>query len=221
MANCFQCTQKIGFGTVSVEGKKLKETYSKYELHDELIERMGDKDKLCFDCAKSIDIKNAEQVVRLAKKRATDEEFEQYGNWISKEAPHLWDAYEKFRTESKNSIINSSNKNNDAMIESSPKQSKKLADITSVDELTRLTDVRHDEFKKNWQKNRVVQFKNDKIAILMRAHASQVQFIVAFDQVTREGFRLMAIDEGKEVQAGNFGGGTSSYYYFQKMDYVR
>ena len=49
----------------------------------------------------------------------------------------------------------------------------------------------------------------------------QVQFIVAFDQVTREGFRLMAIDEGKEASAGGFSGGTSSYYYFQKMDYVR
>ena len=87
--------------------------------------------------------------------------------------------------------------------------------------MTNITDVRHDEFKRNWQKGRVVQFKNDKIAILMRAHASQVQFIVAFDQVTREGFRLMAIDEGKEASAGGFTGGVSSYYYFQKMDYVR
>jgi len=99
--------------------------------------------------------------------------------------------------------------------------SASLSKITSAASLTNITDVRHNQFKAMWQKGRVVQFKNDKIAILMRAHNSQVQFIVAFDQVTREGFRLMAIDEGKEASAGGFTGGVSSYYYFQKMDYVR
>ena len=99
--------------------------------------------------------------------------------------------------------------------------SASLSEITSAATLTNIADQRHNEFKRNWQKGRVVQFKNDKIAILMRAHNSQVQFIVAFDQVTREGFRLMAIDEGKESAAGGFTGGVSSYYYFQKMDYVR
>ncbi len=95
------------------------------------------------------------------------------------------------------------------------------AEITSVDELTKIVDLRHNEFKRVWQKGRVVQFKNDKIAILMRAHASQVQFIVAYDQVTREGFRLMAIDEGKEGSIGGITGGVTSYYYFQKIEYVR
>ena len=99
--------------------------------------------------------------------------------------------------------------------------SASLSEITSVSTLTNITDQRHNEFKAMWQKGRVVQFKNDKIAILMRAHNSQVQFIVAFDQVTREGFRLMAIDEGKDASAGGFTGGVSSYYYFQKMDFVR
>ena len=99
--------------------------------------------------------------------------------------------------------------------------SASLSEITSASTLTNITDQRHNEFKAMWQKGRVVQFKNDKIAILMRAHNSQVQFIVAYDQVTREGFRLMAIDEGKEAAAGGFTGGVSSYYYFQKMDFVR
>ena len=99
--------------------------------------------------------------------------------------------------------------------------SASLSGITSASTLTNITEQRHNEFKAMWQKGHVVQFKNDKIAILMRAHNSQVQFIVAFDQVTREGFRLMAIDEGKEASAGGFTGGVTSYYYFQKMDYVR
>ena len=98
---------------------------------------------------------------------------------------------------------------------------KASGEITNAVELTALTNTRHDSFKRDWQKGRVVQFKNDKIAILMRAHNSQVEFIVAYDQVTREGFRLMSIDEGKETSAGGFTGGISSYYYFQKMDYVR
>ena len=94
--------------------------------------------------------------------------------------------------------------------------------ITNANELDRLAQLRHDEFKRQWRKGYTVQFKNDKIAILMRSQGSQVQFIVAFDQVTREGFRLMAIDEGKSVDGGaGFSGGISSYYYFQKMDYVR
>ena len=99
--------------------------------------------------------------------------------------------------------------------------SASLSEITSVSTLTNITDQRHNQFKAMWQKGRVVQFKNDKIAILMRAHASQVQFIVAFDQVTREGFRLMAIDEGKEASAGGFTGGVNAYFYFQKMDFVK
>ena len=91
--------------------------------------------------------------------------------------------------------------------------------ITTANELERLSQLRHDEFKRQWQKNRTVQFKNDKIAILMRGQGAQVQFIVAYDQVTREGFRLMAIDEGKSVDGGaGFSGGISSYYYFQKIN---
>jgi hypothetical protein len=101
------------------------------------------------------------------------------------------------------------------------KQREKDSKNTSTAELTRITEQRHNEFKAMWQNGRVVQFKNDKIAILMRAFRSQVQFIVAYDQVTREGFRLMSIDEGKDASAGGFTGGVTSYYYFQKMEYVR
>jgi len=52
---------------------------------------------------------------------------------------------------------------------------------------------------------------------------SQVQFIVAFDDLTKEGYRLMAIDEGKEggQASGGFTGGVNAYFYFQKMEYVR
>ena len=80
---------------------------------------------------------------------------------------------------------------------------------------------RSPEYKKHWNKNGVIQFKNERIAILQRSFGTQVEFIVAFDDVTKEGYRLMAIDEGKTGNAGGVSGGANSYYYFQKMDFVK
>jgi len=77
------------------------------------------------------------------------------------------------------------------------------------------------EYKPHWDKGGIIQFKNERIAILHRAWGAQVEFIIAYDDLTKEGYRLMAIDEGKETSAGGISGGVSSYYYFQKMEYVR
>jgi len=76
-------------------------------------------------------------------------------------------------------------------------------------------------YKKDWNKDGIIQFKNERIAILKRAWGSQVEFIVAFDDVTKEGYRLMLVDEGKEASAGGFTGGVNAYFYFQKMEFVR
>ena len=61
------------------------------------------------------------------------------------------------------------------------------------------------------------------MAILQRAWGVQVEFIIAFDDLTKEGYRLMAIDEGKSGgnSSGGFTGGVNSYFYFQRMKYVR
>ncbi len=72
------------------------------------------------------------------------------------------------------------------------------------------------EYKKFWDKNGVVQYKDSYCAILQRGYVAQVEFIIAYSDLTKEGYRLVAQDEGKS--AGN--GGTSSYYYFQNMKYV-
>ena len=97
----------------------------------------------------------------------------------------------------------------------------KAEKITTSKELTSLTDLRHNQTKAQWDKNGIVQYKDEAIAILQRRWGSQVQFIVACSQVTKEGYRLMAIDEGKEGSSGGFSGGVNAYFYFQKMDYVR
>ncbi len=80
---------------------------------------------------------------------------------------------------------------------------------------------RSEEYKQHWDKSGVIQFKNERIAILQRRFGQQVQFIVAYDDLTKEGYRLMAIDEGKEASGGSLAGGVNAYFYFQKMEFVR
>ncbi|HXV66839.1 MAG TPA: hypothetical protein VD731_06425 [Nitrosopumilaceae archaeon] len=86
-------------------------------------------------------------------------------------------------------------------------------------ELFKLTN----QYKPFWNKNGIIQYKTDRIAILQRAWGRQVEFIIAFDDLTREGYRLMAIDEGKQggQSSGGFTGGVNAYFYFQKMKYVK
>ena len=79
---------------------------------------------------------------------------------------------------------------------------------------------RADAYKKFWDKNGVIQYKTEHIAILHRTVGLQVQFIVAFDDLTKEGYRLMAHDEGSEGSLGPITGGINSYFYFQKIKYV-
>ena len=83
---------------------------------------------------------------------------------------------------------------------------------------TREILVRTPEYKKKWNKNGIVQFKNERIAILQRAFGVQVEFIIAFDDLTAEGYELKAIDEGKTGNAQGMSGGVNSYFYFQKNE---
>ena len=100
-------------------------------------------------------------------------------------------------------------------------QSKNSGSVTSAVQLRALTKALHDETKSQWDKNGVVQYKDEGLVILQRMWGQQVQFIIACSQITKEGYRLMAIDEGKEGSSGGFSGGVNAYFYFQKMDYVR
>jgi len=80
---------------------------------------------------------------------------------------------------------------------------------------------RADEYERQWDKDGVIQFKTERIAILQRTWGEQMQFIVAFDDLTKEDYRLMAIDEGKTMGGGSWTGGGNAYFYFQRMKYVR
>lgn len=74
-----------------------------------------------------------------------------------------------------------------------------------------------DIYKSGWDKNGIIQFKSDHVAILQRRWGEQIQFIVAFDELTGEGYELRAIDEGKSGGDAGFSGGMNAYFYFQRM----
>ncbi|WP_100182262.1 hypothetical protein [Candidatus Nitrosotenuis aquarius] len=77
------------------------------------------------------------------------------------------------------------------------------------------------EYKKLWNKDGIIQFKNERIAILQRRFGAQVEFIIAYDDLTAEGYELKAIDEGKTADGQGISGGMNSYYYFQKNEYLK
>ena len=82
---------------------------------------------------------------------------------------------------------------------------------------------RVNDYKPAWDKNGVIQYKTDRIAILQRKYGMQVEFIIAFDDLTKEGYSLMAVDEGKSGgdSSGGFIGGVNAYFYFQRIKYVK
>ena len=83
------------------------------------------------------------------------------------------------------------------------------SDITTPDQLKKLIDSEHDLYKSEWDKKNVVQFKNERIAVLENKHGREVQFIVAFDQVTKEGYSLMGVSTPEDAGV--------THLYFQKM----
>ncbi len=102
---------------------------------------------------------------------------------------------------------------------------KRAKDDVEQDKKERLEDLRRrvDQYKPRWDKNGIIQYKDEFVAILQRVWGSQVEFIIAYSDLTKEGYQLMAIDEGKSggQSSGGFTGGVNSYYYFQKIEYVK
>ena len=220
---CFDCGNEVNTWN-SADGayfkiKDLKNALQLMNIQDKIMDG-SDDEVLCYKCGSRVYCRHAVKVWKYHESALLPEEFEKFlqsgEDWIPIARAEL-DATQEKPMETSTSPLGTQNTTQTKITTIQTDER-----ITNANELDRLAQLRHDEFKRQWRKGYTVQFKNDKIAILMRSQGSQVQFIVAFDQVTREGFRLMAIDEGKSIDGGaGFSGGISSYYYFQKMDYVR
>ena len=92
--------------------------------------------------------------------------------------------------------------------------------VMTAAQLKALVDTEQNLYKFQWDKKNVVQFKNERIAILKNEQNKQVQFIVAFDQILKEGYVLIGTADGQDstgMAAKAMGGGATSHmFYFQK-----
>ena len=79
-------------------------------------------------------------------------------------------------------------------------------------------DELDEEYKKNWRKHHVIEFKNERIAILHNLPKLRVQFIRAFDDLTKEGYRLVA---SRQLDMSHNYDTWIGYFYFQKIDFVK
>ena len=94
------------------------------------------------------------------------------------------------------------------------------SDITTADQLKEIIATEHDRFKATWDKKGTIVYKNERIAILKASTEKFERFLVAFDQVTKEGYRLMGSGIGLDSVSqwtGLAGGSNTTYLYFQRM----
>ena len=94
------------------------------------------------------------------------------------------------------------------------------SDITTADQLKEIIATEHDRFKATWDKKGTIVYKNERIAILKASTEKFELFLVAFDQVTKEGYRLMGSGIGLDSVSqwtGLAGGSNTTYLYFQRM----
>ena len=192
---CYLCDRKFGIMNGSGFDKKLLVKNYKIPPKD-----MTDNDRMCGQCYTK-DIGEQEREQELLKQPSGES---------STNSPMGM---------SENTSTPLTKTNNASTLPKTP--SLNLSNFTSAEQLRAMTKSLHDQTKANWGKNGVVQYKDEGLVILQRMWGQQVQFIVACAQITKEGYRLMAIDEGKEGSSGGFSGGVNAYFYFQKMDYVR
>jgi len=166
---------------------------------DEVADKMGEKDALCMDCTHELDMRHALQMYNVSMRVNTPEQMQE----LLKD-PLNAEVYEKGK-----SLVESNEASSNPIPETTPISNSSNTNVVNTikpssssqnipaEQLRLMIRTLHDKYKAQWDKNGVVQFKNESIAILQRMFGQQVQFLVAFDQITKEGYRLMAIDEGK------------------------
>jgi len=94
------------------------------------------------------------------------------------------------------------------------------SDITTADQLKEIIATEHDRFKATFDEKGTIVYKNERIAILKASTEKFERFLVAFDQVTKEGYRLMGSGIGLDSVSqwtGLAGGSNTTYLYFQRM----
>lgn len=223
------CQKKFGIVANYLTRKDLKKNHV-----DVLPSSFGPKDAICVPCYEEQVVENSDKVIQWSRENMNKEEFDN----LFKTDPLQIRVMEKYLNDHPidevappqtsapsspmgGSLPQTSPKTVQGSLPASTPKNVNLAGFTSTSQLKQLTQTLHDQTKAQWDKNGVVQYKDEALAILQRMWGQQVQFIVACSQLSKEGYRLMAIDEGKEGSSGGIAGGVNAYFYFQKMDFVR
>ena len=223
MVDCFDCGKNISWKEAKRSKKDIKVIEDAAGFEDEVEKRMDEKDRLCIPCVEALHTRHALKVYNYFKSNLNEGQWKNYEkDWPTVvEKAELLLAEQQSTSSPTGGAIPSTSSAVPKSTSNTTSSNQSNMESISADQLRALTSSRHDEFKAQWDKNGLVQFKNDKIAILKRMVGQQVQFIVAYDKITEEGYRLMAIDEGITAQGSGFSGGASAYFYFQKMEYVQ
>jgi hypothetical protein len=221
--SCFDCGKKLSFVDAKVDLKRLRSLgYS-----DKIIVKMTNDDVVCVECSNKLAQKEEDRKLEAIIRSNTNPTLPS-NNQTLPTKKSISKKTDVSPTSTKKESKTRSSSGIDKIITSSESAktytpSMNLSKYTSADQLRMMTKTLHDQTKSQWEKNGVVQYKDTGLVILQRMWGQQVQFIVACSQVTKEGYRLVAIDEGKSggQASGGFTGGVNAYFYFQKMDYVR
>ena len=234
MANCQNCNKKKPWGEKWIKGKEIQDGAVQMGIQDRKhIGTLESEKDICMDCIMKIWSNHPVEFTEYFNENATDAGREDARN--SEAHQKIFRAAEALNQKSNKKIKSkpnvsalpstsmSSNTSSGALPSGNLAQSSApSAGYTTAEQLKQIADGQHDSFKKQWNKGALVEFKSERVVILHRMTGAIVQFLVAYDQVTKEGYRLMAIDEGKTVDGGaGFSGGLNAYFYFQKMDNVR
>ena len=212
---CSNCQQSSPLNSCD----DVKSWLSDIGISDPHVEQMTKKDGLCAKCYSKILCKHAVVVYNYFQQALMPDEFEDV-----LKAGHDWVRIAKAEMGSSVAVQTKTGPLStpiSASMAATMTPSNAVKRTTTPDDMRRLMQTRHDKTKKIWDKNGVLQYKDENIAILKRVVGAQVQFIVACSQLTNEGYRLMAIDEGMQAHGTGLAGGINAFFYFQRVDLIR
>ena len=75
--------------------------------------------------------------------------------------------------------------------------------------------------KKLWKNKEIVQLKTDAIAVLFKKRGYEDEFFTEFDNLTKEGYRMMLMEPVKALDAGPLDIQIGNYYFFQKGSLIK
>lgn len=206
---CFVCDKNIGrFEQVN---KRSDFDNAKVNLAPD---GFDEEDVICVNCTENLMLAKAKEIIEYDKAHTTPEEFQKLRQTelykkLLVEVERVNQTQISSDSVSSNLDISKSTINQQPLLQqsSSPSGTMQSSSFMTRNQMQKEITLMHDQYKSQWDKNGVIQFKNERIAILQRMWGQQVQFIVAYDQLTKEGYRLMIMDEGKEASTSGFAGG--------------